>query len=63
MGAVMNRGQGDETSEEGPSLALEYYKVMQTNLSVKELAACPSLFLLELYDCEEPEIIHFMCSF
>lgn len=40
----MSRGQGDGTSEGGPSLALEYYKVSQTNLEgVKFLSfsSCP----------------------
>lgn len=58
MGAMMSRGQGDGTSGGGPHLALEYYKVMQTSHSVKELGACP-LSLLEMYDCDEPGIVHF----
>ena len=42
---------------------MESYKVMQTSRSVKELAAYPSLALLKPYDGDEPQIMHFMCSF
>lgn len=42
----MSRGQGDGTSEEGPSLALEYYKVSQTKLTWRELSSFPSLPVL-----------------